>query len=129
MDNIETIKELYRAFREKDYNAFLLISTEDLEWIQNEGFPDGTTYKGASEVVESVFKANSSQWKDFAYHINTILDAGSSVVVTGRYAGKNHTSGKRLDAAAAHIYDLREGKVCRFQMFADTKAIWDSTLP
>lgn len=39
MNNIEVIQELYRAFREKNYNAFANITTDDLKLIQNEGFP------------------------------------------------------------------------------------------
>ena len=126
MNNIEVIQELYRAFREKDYDAFLSISTEDLEWVQNEGFPDGATRKGASEIIEGVFKANNNNWENFIYYIEEFLDAGNSVIVIGRYAGRNRISNKSMSAAAAHIYDLRGGKVCRFRMFADTKTIWDA---
>ncbi len=43
MNNLEVIEELYRAFREQDYDAFLRICTPDLEWIQNDGFPRGAT--------------------------------------------------------------------------------------
>jgi uncharacterized protein len=126
MNNIEVIQELYRAFREKDYDAFLRISTDDLEWIQNKGFPEGATYKGASEVIEAVFKANHSNWEGFAYNIEQFLNASNSVIVIGSYTGSNRISGRSMSAAAAHIYDLRDGKVCRFRMFADTKAIWDA---
>ncbi|MEM9004723.1 MAG: nuclear transport factor 2 family protein [Cyanobacteria bacterium P01_F01_bin.86] len=126
MNNIEVIQELYRAFREKDYTAFLSISTEDLEWIQNEGFPGGAKRKGASEVIEGVFKANNNHWENFAFHIEEFLDAGSSVIVIGKYTGTNRISGQSMSAAAAHIYDLRDSKVHRFRMFADTKKIWDS---
>ncbi|MEI2580513.1 nuclear transport factor 2 family protein [Scytonema sp. PRP1] len=126
MNNIEVIQELYRAFREKDYDAFLRISTEDLEWVQNEGFPGGATHKGASEVVERVFKANNNNWEGFAYEIKEILDAGTTVIVIGMYSGRHHVSSKFMRAAAAHLYDLRDGKICRFRMFADTKTIWDA---
>ena len=126
MNNIEVIQELYRAFREKDYETFLSICTEDLEWIQNEGFPGGAIYKSASQVIEGVFKANDNNWESFAYHIEGFLDAGNSVVVIGKYTGRNRISGKSMSAAAAHVYDLRDGKVCRFRMFADTKTIWDT---
>ena len=34
MTNLEVIQELYRAFREKDYDAFLDICSPSLEWIQ-----------------------------------------------------------------------------------------------
>lgn len=126
MNNLEVIHELYRAFRDQDYDAFLNISSEDLEWVQNEGFPGGAAYKGAVEVIEGVFKANNTRWEGFAYQIDEVLDAGDSVVVIGRYAGCDRLSGKPMSAAAAHIYDLRDGKVWRFRMFADTKTIWDS---
>ena len=126
MNNIEVIQELYRAFREKDYDAFLRISTDDLEWIQNEGFPGGATRKSASEVVEKVFKANNNNWQGFAYQIEQFLDAGNSVIVIGKYAGRYRISGKSMHASAAHVYDLCDGKVCRFRMFADTKIIWDA---
>lgn len=126
MSNIEIIQELYRAFHKKDYNAFLHICADDLEWVQNEGFPGGTTRRGAAEVIEGVFKANDSNWEGFAYQIEQFLDAGDSIVVIGQYVGHHRISGKSMRASAAHVYDLRDGKVCRFRMFADTKAIWDA---
>lgn len=126
MNNIEIVQELYRAFRKQDYDAFRRITTEDIEWVQNEGFPDGTTHFGASEVIEGVFKANNNNWEDFAYHIEEFLDAGNSVIVIGRYTGQNRISGKSMSAAASHVYDIRDGKVYRFRMFADTKKIWDA---
>ena len=125
-NNIEVIQELYRAFREKDYEAFLKICTEDIEWVQNQGFPGGATYQGASEVIEGVFKANDNNWENFAYHIEEFLDAGNSVVVIGKYSGRYRISGQSMSAAATHIYDLLDGKVCRFRMFADTKTIWNA---
>lgn len=126
MNNIKVVQELYQAFREQDYDTFSRLSTEDIEWIQNEGFPSGATYKGASAVIEGVFKANNDKWSDFAYHIEEILDAGNSVIVIGKYSGRDRLSGKSMSAAAAHIYDLHDGKIARFRMFADTKSIWNA---
>jgi uncharacterized protein len=77
-------------------------------------------------VVEGVFKSNDERWEKFSFHIDQYLDAGDSVIVIGAYVGRNRQSQKSLHAAATHIYDLRDGKVCRFRMFADTKTIWDA---
>ncbi|OWY61048.1 DUF4440 domain-containing protein [cyanobacterium TDX16] len=126
MTNLEVIQELYRSFREKDYDAFLNICTPDLEWIQNEGFPQGKTYRGAEAVIKGVFKSNDKRWEMFSFHIDRYLDAGNSVVVIGAYVGRHRETQKSLRAVASHVYDLVDGKVCRFQMFADTKTIWDS---
>jgi uncharacterized protein len=126
MNNIEIVQELYRAFRAKDYDAFSQICTEDLEWIQNPGFPNGATYRGSSEVIEAVFRGNDNTWEDFGYQIEQMLDAGDSAIVIGKYAGRHRISGKSMQAAAAHVYDIRDGRVYRFRMFADTKTIWDA---
>jgi uncharacterized protein len=126
MTNLEVIQELYRAFREKDYNAFFNICAPDLEWIQNEGFPQGATYQGAEAVIEGVFKANDARWEKFSFQIEQYLDAGNSVIVIGAYVGQHRKSQKSLHASAAHVYDLVNGKVYRFRMFADTKRIWEA---
>jgi len=126
MTNIETIQELYRCFREQDDEGFRKLCTHDLEWVQNPGFPNGATRKGADAVIEGVFKGNRSLWEDFAYHIETFLDAGASVVVIGAYQGRHSLTKKPMQAAAAHVYDLRDGKIARFRMFADTKTMWDA---
>ncbi|HRI87628.1 MAG TPA: nuclear transport factor 2 family protein [Candidatus Hydrogenedentes bacterium] len=125
-NNVELVQELYRCFREKDDAGFKRICSDDIEWIQNPGFPNGATYIGAAAIVEQVFNANRGIWDGFSYRIDEILDAGDSVVVLGRYEGRHNISGKHMIASAAHVYDLQGGKVRRFRMFADTKSIWDA---
>jgi uncharacterized protein len=126
MTNLEIIQELYRAFREQDYDAFLRICTPDLEWIQNEGFPRGATHRGAEAVVEGVFKAFDDNWESWSFDIEQYLDAGETVIVIGSYAGRQRLTGKSFRSAAAHVYDLCDKKVSRFRQFTDTKVIWDA---
>jgi uncharacterized protein len=125
MTNLEIIQELYRAFREKDYDAFLRICTPDLEWIQNEGFPRGATHRGAEAVIEGVFKAFDDNWESWSFDIEQYLDAGETVIVIGSYAGRYRSTGKSFRSSAAHVYDLCNRKVCQFRQFTDTKVIWD----
>jgi len=126
MTNLEVIQELYRAFSQKDYDAFLRICTSDLEWIQNQGFPRGATRQGAEAVVEEVFKAFNNDWELWSFDIEQYLDAGETVIVIGRYTGRHRLSGKSFSSPAAHVYDIRKGKVFRFRQFTDTKVIWDA---
>lgn len=124
--NIEIIQELYRSFREKDYDAFLQVCTPDLQWIQNEGFPRGTTYQGAEAVVDRVFKAFNDDWEAWSFEIEQWLDAGETIVVIGSYIGEHRLPGRVLRSPAAHVYDLQNGKVWRFRQFTDTQLIWDA---
>jgi hypothetical protein len=126
MTNLELIKELYRAFREKDDDAFLKICTPNIEWIQNPGFPEGKTYIGAQAVIEGVFKAFNNDWKSWSFEIEQYLDAGEEIIVIGSYVGCHRVSGKSFCSPAAHVYDIHNGKVCRFRQFTDTKLIWDA---
>ena len=42
------------------------------------------------------------------------IDQGSRVVVKGRFIGKNK-SGVELDTGFEHVFDMRDGKVVRFE--------------
>lgn len=124
--NLDVVRELYRSFRDRDYEAFLKVCAPDLEWIQNEGFPRGSTKRGAQAVVEQVFKTFNHDWENWRFDIEEYLDAGETIIVIGTYSGVHRGTGKSMRSPAAHVYDLADGKVTRFRQFTDTKVIWDA---
>lgn len=126
MNNLQIIQELYRAFCQKDDDAFREICSPDIEWIQNEGFPSGATYRGAQAVIDSVFHIFDRDWETWQFQIEQYLEAGSAIVVIGFYQGMHRVSQKSFCAQMAHVYELAAGKVVRFRQFADTKVIWDA---
>ena len=126
MTNLETLKELYRTFREKDYDTFQTLCDPELQWIQNRGFPNGGTHHGAQEVIDNVFKRFSNDWDSFGYEIEQYLESGEAITVVGRYVGKHRATGKSFESPAIHLYEFRAGKVLRLRQFTDTKVIWDA---
>ncbi len=124
MNNISTIREVYRAMRAGDNEAFIALCTDDLVWQQSAGFPGGSTWHGAASVIENVFLTNARRWDGFAFTDEEMFGAGDRVVVLGHYSGTAPATGKAMRVAVAHVYDFREGKVCRFRMFADTHPMW-----
>ena len=48
------------------------------------------------------------------------LDAGSNVIVLGRYLGRAKGTGKRLDVPFVHIWTFEDGKATQFRQFLDT---------
>ncbi|XXY16165.1 nuclear transport factor 2 family protein [Sorangium sp. So ce216] len=126
MSNVELIERLYRAVREKDHESFGSLCAPDIEWRQNEGFPDGKSHRGVQAVVTDVLEAFGGAWSTWRFAVEEYLDAGRSVIVLGRYEGVHRKTGRSFTSAAAHVYDIEEGKVRRFRQFTDTKVIWDA---
>ena len=126
MSPLETIREMYRAMRAGDDSAFTALCTDDLVWQQSAGFPGGSTWIGAAAVIENVFRANARRWTGFAFTEEEMFAAGDRVVVLGHYSGTAPATGKAMRAAVAHVYDLRDGRIARFRMFADTQPMWEA---
>jgi len=124
--NLELIHKLYQYFKEKYYESFKNICDENITWNQNPGFPKGRSYRGAEEVIENVFKSFDKTWEDWKFKINKFYDAGETIVVTGVYEGRHYKTGKTFVSEAAHIYEIKNGKVANFQQYADSKVLWDA---
>jgi ketosteroid isomerase-like protein len=61
-----------------------------------------------------------AEWDGFTVHPRSFHDAGGSVIVEVRYSGRYKTTGKGMDTQACHVFDIKDGKVTRFQQYVDT---------
>ncbi len=120
MDRIQIVKELYAAFGSKDEPRLRELLAPKVEWIQCGGFPGGGTHHGVEEVLERVFGALRSEWRDWRVEIDEYLDAEVSIVAIGRYAGTHGQTGRSMEAVFAHVYDVEGGRITRFRQFTDT---------
>jgi ketosteroid isomerase-like protein len=95
---------------------------EQVEWNEAEHFilwPGGAII-GPQAVVIGVFGRLAQEFPDFVIDIRRIVPARDTVLVESRYRGTVKATGKSYDAQAAHVWDLRDGKVVRFQQYTDT---------
>ncbi len=120
MGNITIAKDLYDAFDRQDEARLRELLDPEVEWIQCAGFPGGGHRHGVDEVLEKVFGALRSAWRDWRVEVDEYLDAGVAVVVLGRYAGTHSETGRSMEAVFAHVYDLDDGRITRFRQFTDT---------
>jgi ketosteroid isomerase-like protein len=77
-------------------------------------------------VLERVFAKVPAAFESFDLGPELWIEAGDDVVVTGRLFARTH-SGRNLDAPFAHVFSLRDGKVCRNENHHDT-ALWAAAL-
>lgn len=120
--NVDVIRKLYDAFARGDVPSVLAGMDPGIVWNEAENFPyaDRNPYTGPQAVLEGVFMRIGADWETFQVANEVLLDAGDTVVALGRYLAKHRASGKELNAQHAHIWWLKDGKVTRFQQYADT---------
>jgi ketosteroid isomerase-like protein len=123
MDHVIFLKNLYDAFGRGDIPTVLGGMSPDIRWHQAESnpyMPSGEAFVGPDAVLSGVFMRLGTEWDGFSVHPKSFHDAGDSVIVEGRYSGKYNATGKSMDAQMCHVWDVKDGKLTRFQQYMDT---------
>lgn len=128
MDNVSLLKGLYDAFGRGEIPTVLGAMSPDIRWHQAEGNPyrpSGEAWVGPEAVLNNLFVKLGSEWDGFSVHPKSFYGAGNNVIVEARYHGKYKATGKSLDAQVCHVWDVKDGKVTRFQQYLDTAQVQD----
>jgi ketosteroid isomerase-like protein len=121
-DNAALVREVYDAFAKGDVGPLVAILDDDVEWNEAEHsihWPGGP-FRGTQAVLEGVIGPLARDFDGFRIDVGRISAAGDTVFVEARYRATAKSTGKALDALAAHVWDFRDGKVFRFQQYTDT---------
>lgn len=115
VDNAEQVRRLYEAAARGDFRLWDELLHEGVEWHT----ADDCIYFGPFAVLSGL-GSRIRDFDGFAIDIHRIISAGDTVVVQARYRGIAKATGKMLDAQAAHIWDLRDGKIVCVRQYTDT---------
>ena len=122
MAGVELVTRSYEAFARDDLDGVLADMHPEIEWHQAQGLPHGGYYRGLDEVRRNIFEPLDAEWwEEFSADPDEFLDAGSQVVVLGRYRGVAKGTGKRLDVPFVHVWTVEGDKAVRFRQFLDTR--------
>jgi ketosteroid isomerase-like protein len=123
-ENSKIIQELYDSFSQGRLDAVLELLDPKVEWIEAAGFPYAGTYTGPDEVRTNVIERVDHDWENYEAVPDEFIDAGENIVVLGFVGGTNRSTGKSFRARFAHMWILRQGKICFFEQIVDSaKAI------
>jgi ketosteroid isomerase-like protein len=128
MDNVSLLKNLYDAFGRGEIPVVLGAFSPDIKWHEAEGnpyMPSGEAWVGPDAILSNLFMKLGSDWDGFTVHPKSFHGAGDSVIVEGRYTGTYKATGKSMDAQVCHIWDVKNGKLTRFQQYVDTAKFQD----
>jgi len=125
-DNRPIVNGMYQSFSTGDVPAVLAAMDDNIVWNEAESnsLADGNPYKGPDAVLKGVFTRLGENWENFRLaDIKLHEMADDKVLATLRYHGKYIKTGNSIDAQAAHLWTLRNGKVIGFQQYVDTKQL------
>jgi uncharacterized protein len=120
-DNIATIQRVYDAFKTRDANVFQELFAPDIKIWQSPELPWGGEYEGHDGAFTFLLKL--VEHSESQVTTESMFAAGDHVVQTGRTRGKVLANGATFDVPEVHVWELRDGKVVRFQVYIDTPAM------
>ena len=121
-ENVDLVRGAYDEFNSGNVEGVIARLDPEVEWIEPGGgnAPSGT-FKGPDCVANDVFAAVPENFDEFTCTVEEAGDQGDTVVVTAHFEAKNK-SGAELDTQAEHVWEVRDGKVARFENKVDQEA-------
>ena len=128
MDNVTLMKGFYDAFDRGDIPTVLGAMSPGIKWYEAESnpyMPSGEPWVGPDAILNNLIMRIGAEWDGFAVHPKSFYGAGDSVIVEARYSGTYKATGKTMDTQVCHVWDIKEGKLTRFQQYVDTARLHD----
>jgi ketosteroid isomerase-like protein len=117
----DLVRAFYNAVSRGDGPGVVGLLHPDLYWTEAEGFPYYSgTWRSPQEVVDKLLVPLARDWDNFSAVANDYIVEGDRVVSLGAYAGINRATGKEMRAPFAHVWQVADHKLARFDMYTDT---------
>jgi uncharacterized protein len=115
-ENLDVVRRAYEAMNAGDMGAFLGLLSRDVEWKAAKEGTDPGTYSGHTGVGR-FYDTRLEVWDQLHQQPDQLIDRGESVVAVVRTRTRGKASGVELEQGSAHLWQLRDGKVVRFETF------------
>ena len=135
-DNAELILDVIKAVEERDAGRLFANYHDDVEFYDASSLPYGGRYRGKAEIVRRFEEDPGGTWlgtwgplqpTESERRMDARIVATSKNEVVALYQQRAvGPNGERLDNPCIGLYEVRDGKLVRAQMFHyDTAAIAD----
>lgn len=121
-ENVNVVRACYDAFLGGDFPAVLERMDPGIEWVDQESLPWGGVHRGKHEFGAHM-QDFAGRFEEFRVEPQQFLDAGDSVVVKARFAGR---AAGEFDVDAVYIWELRDGMVVRVEGYTDSARVLDA---
>ncbi len=130
-DYSQTVRSFYDAFVRRDAERFRELLDPQIEWSSAENFlyADRSPYVGPDAVHQLIFGRLFGDWDGFSMTPGEILGGGEIVIASGRFRGKFKANGVAIDAQFVQVFQFKDGKIAKCQMYTDTAKFKEAISP
>jgi uncharacterized protein len=126
MGNADLIRPIYEEWGRGNWRLVFDVYDPHMEWGWSSEFP------GLAGVFEDRRDPNPrlrswlSPWEHWWVEAEDYLEIGDHAIALVRYHGRGKGSRAEVHQRGAHVFELREGKVVRLEIFADRERAIES---
>ena len=127
-DYTQTVRSFYDALVRRDAQRFAQLLDPQIEWTPAENFvyADQSPYVGIDAVLKLIFERLPADWENYSVSAGEILGGGDLVIASGRFRGKFKANGASIDAQFVQVFQFKDGKIAKCQMYTDTAQFKES---
>src|ERR1700674_2858577 len=127
-DYTQTVWSFYDALLRRDAQLFRELLDPQIEWTSAENFlyADRSPYVGIDAVLELIFGRLLADWDDFSVGAGEVLGGGDLVIASGRFRGRFKANGACINAQFVQVFQFKDGKISKCQMYTDTAQFRES---
>ncbi|MGB9107727.1 MAG: nuclear transport factor 2 family protein [Telluria sp.] len=121
--NKRLVQDAYRLFLNGDIQGVVERCHDDAEWTSPESdyIPFAGMFRGKQGIAEFFSKLGESA-DPVRFEPQEFIAEGDKVVVVGQATWHAKPTGRTFDSPFTHVLTMRDGKVARFEAYADTAA-------
>jgi len=120
----DTVERVYTALRKGDRIALAALLAPDVEvWFTlSLPAPIGGHHCGVNDCIDNGWWAIGARYAVRAEAEQYVPCADGSLLVLGTYRGTERRTGREIDAALAHHWNVRDDRVTSLRQYTDSAA-------
>ena len=116
--NVDLLRAIYDEWGRGNWRPRFDVYHPNMEWGWSDEFPGLAGVYEDHEDPNPRLVAWLSGWAHWRAEADEFLEFGDHVVVLATYHGRGRGSGVEISQEGAHVWELRDGKVVRLEIFA-----------
>lgn len=117
ISNVEVVRAVVAAFNRGEFADAMKMCTEDVEFDWSRRMLDGEVFRGRADA-QRFLQGVREIFDEIHIPSDELTDLGDGLVLlygTARFKGR--ASGLDVEAAAANLWTVRDGKIARFRFY------------